>query len=112
MVRGFLKLAAVASVCATVAMLGGFASTKSIHKGRGFTASLGGVLYNCNAYSSNATGSTLMYDCLGTNGSQSTQVCMKDSWANGTWSRYYRAATCASNSTAKWIFAKSWAGVI
>lgn len=111
MAHGVVRFVAVVSLCATVAMLGGFSSTKRVHNGHAFRASLGGTLYNCTSYSKNPSGSVLMYNCTGTNGSQGSPTCMRDSWAAGTWSRYFRTGNCAT-SHAQWIFAKSWRGIV
>lgn len=112
MARGLIRLVAVASLCATVAMLGGFASTKSVHKGRGFDATLGGSPMRCESFSANAVGSELMYNCKGFVAGKNGSVCMKDSWAAGTWTRSYRAGACGTNNSAPWIVAKSWSGIL
>ena len=112
MVRGFLKLAAVASVCATVAMLGGFASTKGGAATDSFSANLGGSSYVCKTASANAIGSILTYNCSNSGGGAQRDVCMKDSWAGDTWSRNYRSGACDTNTSAPWTFVKSWSGVL
>ena len=116
--RGFVKIAGVAAMCAAVAMIGGFASTKSIHKGRAFNASLGGTLYNCNFYGTTGTSSTKrLADCSGNNGSQGTYLCMKDEAATFPggpgWRRFISPGgmhCSATGSTTSWTQTTQWVG--